>query len=184
MLKRQTNFHLIEKFEELESKRIALIKKLENYSLKQLNSHRIQNKWSIIQIIFHLIKTEHIVIISFKKAVKNNNYEKIAGLSAKIRSMLLNLALKTSIRFKAPKLMQNVPETYDFGELLRKWVMIRNELADFIKNCNSDVMNINIFRHPYAGYMNITQSIDFLDEHFNHHVKQIEKIRRVLIEKT
>ncbi len=133
-MKSELDSVLYEKLEILENKRKNLYKSLENLSIEQLNYNPKPEKWSILQIIFHLVKTEQVVLISFQNGLKKGSNAKIAGLNSKFRSLLLNLALKSTIRFKAPKLLQKVPETYDFDELSNKWIKIRKNLDNCFRN--------------------------------------------------
>jgi len=54
---------------------------------------------------------------------------------------------------------------------------VRGNLKRFIEALSPEKMGVAIFRHPFAGYLTITQTFKFLEEHLKHHVKQIERIQ-------
>ena len=159
----------------LEANRNELFNLLEKLDEKQLNYRPAEDKWSITQIVFHLVKAEQLSVISINKEMKKTTQQK-AGISALVRASLLKYSLKSSLKFKAPPILGKMPESYDINELKTKWVTIRNKLNIALGEVNIDAGNKYMFTHPYAGRLNIHQTMDFLVEHFNHHYRQIKKL--------
>ncbi len=142
-----------------------------------MNYRPAEDKWSITQIVFHLVKAEQLSLISINKEMKNENQQK-AGLSALVRASLLKYSLKSRLKFKAPPILGKMPETYDLNELETKWITIRNKLNITLGEVNPNIGKNYMFTHPYAGRLNIEQTMDFLVEHFNHHCRQIKNLTK------
>jgi DNA gyrase/topoisomerase IV subunit A len=168
--------NLHHKFILLEEERTELFTKLEKLDGRILNYKPAADKWSIVQIVFHLVKTEKLVVISINRELKNIDTSKKLGMKERLSALLLNTALKTNFKFKAPEIVRNVPVEYDINELITKWITVRNNLKQALEKLNSDSINKFVFEHPYSGKLDAVQTLNFLHNHFNHHLKQIEKI--------
>jgi DinB superfamily len=166
------------KFLILEEKRNELYNLLDKLDEKRLDRKPAENKWSVTQIVFHLVKAEQLSVISINKEMKNTNQQK-TGLSALLRASLLKYSLKSPLKFKAPPILGKMPDTYDINELKTKWATIRNKLNIALDEVNEEAGNKYIFTHPYAGRLNIHQTMDFLVEHFNHHYRQIKNLSQL-----
>jgi DinB superfamily len=174
------NYYLQNKYELLEKEREELFSILKKMNHDHLNLKPASNKWSVTQIVFHLVKAEHLSLISAEGILKKREKLTTAGFGAKIRSSILNISLKSPLKFKAPQIMKKVPDTYDIEQLKKKWITLRLELKKLIDEFDDKNLDKNIFRHPYAGWLNFLQTLDFLHEHFNHHLRQIEKINNLI----
>lgn len=168
---------LQKQYQLLEDKRKTLYDLLEKLDETQLNYRPTEDKWSITQIVFHLVKSEQLSVISINKEIRNTENRK-AGISALVRSSLLKFALMSPLKFKAPAIMGNIPKEYDINELKTKWIKVRNKLNTALGEIDTELGKKNLFTHPYAGKLNIYQTMDFLVEHFNHHYRQIAKLAK------
>jgi hypothetical protein len=164
---------LLDKYLILEDKRKKLYEMLETLDDEQLNFRPAEDKWSITQIVFHLVKAEQLSVISINKEIRNAGRGK-AGVSAFVRSSLLKYALMSPLKFKAPAIMGNIPQEYDINELKTKWLTVRNKLHTALGEVDKELCKQYLFVHPYAGRLNIYQTMDFLVQHFNHHNRQMK----------
>ncbi len=159
----------------LEENRKKLYALLESLDSTRLNYRPAEDKWSITQIIFHLVKAEQLSVISINKESRKSDTRK-AGMSSHFRALLLNSSLMTPLKFKAPSILGNMPKEYDINELLTKWLTVRNKLYNALGDIDNESGKRYMFEHPYAGKLNIYQTMDFLVRHFNHHHRQIKKL--------
>ena len=164
------------KFNQLESSRLQLLAELEKRDDKELNFHPGKDKWSVIQVMHHLIIIEQLSIGYINKKLTYKTNIKKSGFGAAIRVFVLTLILKMPFRFKAPKIVSEVPDNSDFKETKDQWDQIRKEMRELFDNLPEELLNKNIFKHALAGKMNIYQMLGFMEEHFKHHVKQIDRI--------
>jgi hypothetical protein len=172
----EINRRLLIKFNTLEKLRENIFDSIDSIDLETLLLKPAEDKWSILQLIFHLVKTEQVSIISIQNNLKRTGEIGEAGFGAKLRAALLILAMKSSFKFKAPMILRKVPESYDPEELKKKWMRLRSGLKLILENIKPEETKKKLFHHPYSGNMNIFQALSFLKEHLHHHTKQIERI--------
>ncbi len=169
--------NLQDKFNLLEQERKDLFAKLEVLDGDVLNYKPAADKWSITQIVFHLVKTEKLVVISMNREMKNIDFANKLGMKERLSSFILNTALKTSFKFKAPEIVRNVPDETDINDLMTKWTAARNNLKQTLEKLNAESSKKFLFEHPYSGRLNAPQTLNFLYNHFKHHLRQIEKLK-------
>ena len=167
---------LSSKFDNLEKSRNDLITYLQGVDKNSLSFKINQNKWSTIQICLHVIKAEQLTTLSLNKNLQLKNNLKKSGFTSLIMDALLSFALKSKIKFKAPAIVAKMPDNYDFDELMKKWNTIRASLKNYVDNFPEDCLRKVIYRHPIAGWLNLSQTLNFLQNHFDHHKPQIIKL--------
>lgn len=176
---------LKKKFDKIEHSKSDLLQKLKNIETQKLNFKPKENKWSILQIIFHIVKTEHLIIISIEKNLKNfqNNKKNVlnAGIISSIKYYFFILMLKSPLKIKAPKILAGVPETYNFENLINKWDSLRNNLKNMLDSFPKNSKNKIFFTHPYGADLTINQTLVFLYVHLERHKKQIKNILRTIM---
>jgi hypothetical protein len=79
-------------------------------------------------------------------------------------------------KYKAPKVLGDMPASVDYPEIVIKWNDTRKKLKELITQLPEDMLSKNIFKQPAAGRLNIYQMIDFMQAHFNRHQKQVNSI--------
>jgi hypothetical protein len=168
---------LNKKFISLEEKKNKIIETISGLDQEILNKKLKEDRWSIIQIFFHVVKTERVVELSIKNNLKNKSLEK-AGVSSGLRILYCRITFSSPFKFKAPGLLRNVPASYSIEEIKSKWQTIRKVLKELLEEFPSDNFNTNVFEHPYFGKFNIFQTLDFLNYHLKRHERQIRKIIR------
>lgn len=166
------------RFNKLESSRLQLLAELEKRDDKELNFHPGKDKWSVIQVMHHLIIIEQLSIGYINKKLTYRTNIKKSGLGAAIRFFVLKSVLQTPFLFKAPKIVSEVSDNAGFKETKNQWDQVRKDMKELFDNLPEEFLNKNIFKHALAGKMNIYQMLSFMEEHFKHHVKQVDRITR------
>jgi uncharacterized damage-inducible protein DinB len=164
-------------FDRLEAGRKDLIESLDLLHENQFNFKPGQGKWSIAEIIHHLVLSEQ---GTYRYMTKKNQAEKLPklGWQASFRSAILNLGLKLPLKYKAPRKGNILPTgKTSYLQLRQEWQEVRGNLWEFIRQLSPERMQSAIFRHPFGGYFTIFQTLRFFEEHIEHHRKQIERIR-------
>src|SRR5690606_13348970 len=100
---------------------------------------------------------------------------KPAKLGTKIRAMLLSIALKLPIKFKAPKVLGEMPARIDVPKVLETWQKTREKLKDILESFPEETLPQEIFFHPRAGKLTVRQTLSFLLDHHRHHQDQLKK---------
>lgn len=163
------------KFNILESERSDLEKHVRSLPPDVLLKKPDDNKWSTLQILFHIIKSEQLILLSMNHEMKSKLKRK-AGISAFVRFAITKAVLHSGFKIKAPPLLRKMPDEYNLSDLLKRWSKIREELKNILTGFADNDLKYALFKHPYAGDFNLKQTLNFMLEHLKHHKKQIEKI--------
>lgn len=170
------NKKLSQKYDTLHSDKTKFLNYLENLNNETLHIKPDKDKWSLAQILFHVIKSEQYTFISMLNSLKPDTKLENVGPITSVKSFFLKSALKTNIKFKAPPIVQKLPESININELLNKWNELRTGIYKVCLNMPKDKFNKGVFKHPHIGTINLNQTLDFLIYHLKHHLKQVEKI--------
>jgi len=165
-------------FDELERDRKTLFQKLSNISSEKLNSNPIAEKWSINQILIHLLTSEQLTLTYLKKKSLGIDQLANSGPIESVKMALLKISQRLPlIKYKAPKvLVENTPSPIPLPELIARWNLSRQELKNFLETIHDRNLHKLIYKHPIAGRFDVVQSLTFLREHFHHHLPQIERL--------
>jgi hypothetical protein len=143
---------------------------------QKLNITPAPEKWSVLQIMTHLHLSESLTLQYLEKKMQAENLP-VTGIREAIRSLSLRLAFSLPLKFEAPEVVRvNIPDQVNTKALFDKYDSTRTDLEEFLSDFPENKLNLAIFRHPRIGYINIIQTLDFLQVHFQHHEKQINSI--------
>jgi len=132
-----------------------------------------EGKWSPAQVVHHLYTSELGTVNYLKKKIEAEHVPN-AGIRGFFASLLLKRALKNqNKKYKAPKVLGEMPEKPDFEKLQTDFLNLRKELRSVLGRFDKRMAKKAYFKHPIAGRMNIYQTISFLEDHFDRHKKQI-----------
>lgn len=135
-----------------------------------------ENEWSLQQVLLHIIQIQNVAVTVLDKQMQKINELQNAGLKNWYRYILLRLALRSSKKFKAPKVVANMPNDVDLSSVREQWGQSLEQLSYLVENFPSSEKNKLIFRHPIIGWITIGQTTGFMLEHLKHHQKQIESL--------
>jgi len=160
----------------IEKQRHKLLTSLRNFSNEELNAHP-PGKWSINQIIAHLITAEDLSIVYLKMKMLRINEVKDSGLLEELKMILLVVSQRLPLKFKAPKMVVDRTSTEtDLNKLITEWDKTRLELKNILDRIESRHIKRKIYRHVRVGMLNIQHTLKFIDEHVGHHTPQIKNL--------
>ena len=141
-----------------------------------MNEHEA-GKWSVNQIIAHLIAAENLSIQYLNKKILAINDVKDSGLLEQLKMILLVVSQRLPLKFKAPKIVvdQTSPET-DLNKLIAAWDSTRLELKNVLERIENQHIKRKVYRHVRVGMLNIQHALKFIGEHVGHHTPQIKKL--------
>jgi len=172
------NKALIKKYDDIERQRKLLLEDISKLNHDQLNFHVASGTWSILNVCTHLIKAETGTLNYMRKKALGIDNVRNTSLSSRVRSILLKIVLLMPIKFKAPRVTRIEPQDdLSFDEVARNWDKLRREIEEFIGTLDDDNSQKMIFRHPFAGRLNVIQTFTFFTDHVTHHTYQIQRIK-------
>ena len=162
----------------LDNKLNQLLKTLKVFSEDQLNRKPKENAWSVIQVMHHLMMSENGSLKYIQKKLSFDPKLKKAGVKAALRETVLNTYLGSPFKRKAPDYISgdNLPKHETFWKTAQDWKNQRIELRAFLEKFPDELLNKEIYKHPFVGRITIPGMLRFFEGHFDRHNKQINKI--------
>lgn len=134
-------------------------------------------KWSVAQIVTHLLTAERLSIGYMKKKSLGIETLKNSGLKHIIMSGILKISQRIPFRYTAPRvIVEHTPEALSLEEVIINWSKSRTALKEFLEGISEQHARKLIFKHPIAGMLNAEQAMKFIHEHVNHHLPQIRRL--------
>ena len=161
-------------FDQLETRRKILFKKLDLVDTDLLAFSPGIKKWSVLQVCYHLIRSEELSLVYLQKKISYDTHIQPAGIGSVIRSALLYWALRLPFKLPAPKRVAEFPGDLQWPQLKTQWIQIRNGIKAVIENLPEGYDKKLVYRHPFSGRMTLYQMLTFFDAHIHRHEKQIE----------
>ncbi|MEO6167031.1 MAG: DinB family protein [Chitinophagales bacterium] len=169
---------LLRQFNALEASRTKLLTDLRLLRKEVLTFKPAADKWSVNQVLYHLFLAESASAAYASKKMLGGTSIKKTGAAASIRSSLLSLVLRSGYKWKAPAMLGSVPEDVDFEEVVQRWDDSRGRLKSFIEGLPDNLLEREIYKHPRAGRLNAGQMVQFFEDHFEHHLAQIKRLKK------
>lgn len=166
---------LLKAFGAAETDRKALLAKLDAYGEDVLTRKPSADAWSVVEVMAHLVKAETGTLNYLRKKLEVGGHQK-ASPFAGLRKAFLNFVLGLPIKFKAPKVAQlDRSVTMSYAEAKAQWNAVREALGAEYAAINPALIAHDLFKHPFAGKLNLVQSTEFMRQHMVRHIGQIDR---------
>jgi len=154
-----------------------LLKELAAHSAEALDCPPAPGKWSALQVMQHLMRSEELSMRYLQKKLSYQPDLQKAGPVTGLRSWLLRTYLQLPFKFKAPQAVDaaNFESDLTLDELAGRWKATRAELRAFLDGLPDDLYDKAVYKHPFAGRLTLYGMVDFFDGHFRRHREQIRR---------
>lgn len=166
---------LIEKFDRLERMKADLLARIDGIDAARLQHSPAPGKWSAAQVMDHVCSAEGRSVEYIRKKTLDPKSVPPAGFMCAVRTLLLQTALSSPFRFRAPEVVAQVPDSPPVDEVIARWASVRSDLRGLIETLPEDLLKRALFRHAVAGRMNMSQTLDFMLSHLKRHAGQIDR---------
>ena len=165
-------------FDEIESQRKSILDSVHPLTQDQLNRSLAPGKWSVSQILSHLITAERMSVNYIQKKIQGIEQIEDTGPWEELKINLLKISQRLpGLKFKAPgKVVENTTFYNDLLTITKEWDLVRNEFRTLLEKIPAQYINRRIYRHVRAGYLNVRHALIFFREHIIHHTPQIKKL--------
>jgi hypothetical protein len=176
----RVNSQLKQIFDSLETQRSQLIMHLNNLSDERYRRIPQPDKWSIAQIVAHLVTSEELSLGYMKKKAQAIEQLGNSGIRESLIFFILQISQRApSLKFKAPAMVvSQTPPPMPWEELVTRWNKSRQELKSFLETIPDAHIRKLIYKHPVAGRLNVMQAIGFYREHIIHHWPQLKRLSK------
>lgn len=149
--------------------RNELLNEIDSLTDKQLNLRSSEDKWSVSQVIRHLIIMDEAMLPALRKAVQEE--------SERVTEKNLDFVLDRTNKIKSP-LPEPSTEFISKEDLLKAANHARTPLLEFINEfIDLTVIEDKSMIHPVFGRMSIKQMVEFIGLHEKRHIEQIKEIK-------
>jgi uncharacterized damage-inducible protein DinB len=165
-------------FTELEIQRMQTLRSVEHLDQPRLNRSLIKGKWSIAQILSHIVAAERLSLQYVKKKIQGIETAADTGLWEEIKMLMLVASQRApGLKFKAPRFVVETTTVHaDLASIVKEWDAVRNEFKLLLDAVPDQCTNRRVYRHPRAGYLNLKHALRFFSEHIIHHTPQIKRL--------
>lgn len=161
------------RFDQLEDRRRSLISVLESLKDDQITRKPDQDRWSLLQVIQHIILGERGARLSERELRDNpiRGQLKPGKLIEVVRDIL-----DRDMPVGVPDASLEPDGKTPFPDLLEQWDKERQLLMDLLDTVNPETRDTVMFSHPAAGPMPARELLDLALSHFDYHQRQIERL--------
>lgn len=170
------NEQLLRQYQGIQKIKTDLLNKIKTVDEEQLNRKPSDGSWSLGQVYYHCYLAEYGTIKTIEKNLKENKVKLESQFLDTWRNRLLLLVLQSPIKFKAPKVVSKVPDKITYKEIEDYFTSSTAAFQTILAQLPEDILNKRIFKHPIAGLFNIEQTLNFVGEHYKHHIMQIDRM--------
>ncbi|HHS95099.1 MAG TPA: DinB family protein [Phaeodactylibacter sp.] len=166
------------KLDTLDQELKLLLRDLKQLSNKDLAWKPTQDKWSILEVMQHMIIAEELSLKYIQKKMSFQPKLKRAGVVTSGRKAMLWLYLNMPFKVKAPQLVAEdmFIEGVTFWDLVKRWNSLREKLREYLASLPDDIFSKALYKHPVTGRMSLDGMLTFFIQHFRRHRKQIQAI--------
>ncbi|MHA6247660.1 DinB family protein [Pontibacter sp. CAU 1760] len=175
------NLTLEAKYLRMETSRNRLLDELESLETELLKTAPEEGKWSIMQHLGHLVLVDKYTLGYVQRKLEQPEKLRDVQISGIFKSALLKLALLSGRKYKAPSVVATMPDYDSLVGLRQQWDDLRFTMEDVLSAIPEDLLHKALFKHPRTGYMNISQTLKFLQAHFDHHLRIVHQLKKRLI---
>ena len=163
-----------EKYESLIEKREDLLRQLASLSGEVLSFKAGPDKWSIVEVIEHLVMVEKDFLQQLSINFGASTLDPKSRTPEKYQTVIKVMTRDIPVDVPDKRMEPHGRLTLD--ELLNQWVDIRKKLQGLLSEMKSDNRDDPVYRHPYGGPLDIGESLNFIDVHFDNHMRHIDII--------
>ena len=158
--------------------RRLLLDEMEALDPAMLTAKPIPGKWSMIEIIEHLVLAERAVFKGLPDPSRLVATRR--GLGNRVRYLLVLFILTSGIPVRTPSPAMVPRSGRGLAELRRVWDESQRWLRSCIAHLGPEAGQKAVFEHPIAGPVTVSQAVRMGQIHVDGHVSQIRRLRRLL----
>lgn len=170
---------LQQKLNELTAQKAVFLQIINNATPAQRLQKPNEQAWNMLQVGHHVLLAEGgaTKFMLTRQPIKISLGQQI---KSRLNSIMLNIFLKSPLKFKAPKVVSTIvaEQQLPLEQLTTQWAEASEQLTQYLANFNTAHLKHSVFKHPLVGPLTITQTLDFMIEHIQHHIPQLQRLSK------
>ena len=163
-----------ETYDSLTGKREQLLQRLDSLESETLSFKAGPDKWSIVEVVEHLVIAEADLITQLTAEVHSPPLD-IESRSAKKFQTVIKV-MERDIEVDVPHESMEPHGQVALDDLLHQWDDIRKKLQGLLAGIKKENKGDMVYRHPFAGPLDIGETLHFFEVHYDNHMRQIDRI--------
>ncbi len=161
----------------LEMQRKRVFANLADIEPTKLTTRPAPHGWSVLQVLAHLVTAERLSMQYIRKKKQGIATASNTGPWDEFKFWLLKMSQRIGFKYRAPRaVVSSTPAFNTLAQAGEAWAQQRADLKALLAEFTEDDLRKKIFKHPFAGRLNIVQTLIFFGEHVRHHEPQIERL--------
>jgi len=167
---------LKDRFDRIETRRHALCVDLMALPADQLAFRPAPGAWSLPEVAQHLSLVDG-------RVTRVLTERRVTGVPRRtlrdvvIRARMLDLFFLTGIRVKMPVKGVAPDSAVPLERTIEAWAASRVVMAGYLETLDAPASRTIVYRHPVGGFMDIHDTLRFIERHHDHHLRQVARIR-------
>jgi DinB superfamily len=162
-----------------DEKRRALLDEMGALDPATLVARPLAGKWSMLEIIEHLVLAERAVLQGLPELSRLREQER--RLKHRFSYAIVMVVLRCSIPVRVPSPAMIPQGDRSLGELRRLWDESQEWLRAYIDRLDRRGFRRAVFEHPVAGPLSVKQALHMGQVDLDTHVRQIRRLQRLLM---
>ena len=163
-------------YDSLKLKLEALLQRLDSLTGAKLSFKAGPDKWSIIEVIEHLVIAEKGLLKQLSTNIPASTLDPDAKTPDKHQIVIK--VMERDIEVDVPHESLEPQGRIALEDLLNQWIDLRKKLQDLLAEIEPAKKDDPVFRHPYGGPLDIADTLQFFEVHFDNHMRHIDRILR------
>lgn len=167
------------RFNQYNQKREALLQNLSSLLSETLSKNLGPDRWSLLQVIQHLVKAERAVLMNLPDP--SLLVHKPRGIRAQLGYLIVIWVLKWGLPVPVPESAMAPDDNQTSLSVLRaEWDRNTTWLQLYLDGLTPATAMRAVFRHPLTGPLTPDRVLRLAHLHLDTHIRQIDRIRRVM----
>lgn len=170
---------LIRRLEAVDRRRVALLDELQATDPALLVARPKPDKWSIREVVEHLVLTERYVLRGMPDPaeLRASRRAVLNRLMYRIVTLLLRFGPPVPAPSKAmlPTGERSLAQLRDMWDDNHRWI------RSYIRGLDPRGVRRAVFRHPITGPLDARHALRLLEVHTARHIRQIRRLQEVLV---
>ena len=163
------------RFDQLEQRRAKFLQELAERPSEQLRYSPSAESWSLLQIAEHLKLVEEGLVVRWLveqpgERLRRRLHHRI--VYAGVMTLVFRLGMR--VRMPGPGVAPDAPPS--LAEVARRWTELRARLANELNALSESSAEGRFVRHPVLGPLDASGALRFLRVHFDHHMRQVQRV--------
>lgn len=163
------------RFDALEERRRALLDELRGGAPAQLRFRPSPDAWSPLAVAHHLVRVEQEVLRSLRDPAQA--HPRSPGVRDRVGALVVWAVFRLGVRVRVPVRGVRPDPEPSLNQVERGWSETRPALRAYLAGVGEADRSAAVFRHPIGGPLTAEETLRFLTRHWDHHLRQLRRIR-------